>query len=144
MLGVAYNILIRRGGELEWGRPLTRVGAHCRGWNTRSVGVALCFAGDPRFSWGQPTRPSEEQLDSLARVARALGGALPNFGPSADSIKGHRDTLPMAAARKAGFWANKDGTRGRPWTSGDEKRWIARCPSFEIRDDLFPRLGIAA
>ena len=38
---VGYHIIIHRNGDTATGRPIDRAGAHCRGANKHSVGVAL-------------------------------------------------------------------------------------------------------
>ncbi len=38
---VGYHFVIRRNGEIELGRPLEEVGAHCRGYNRGSIGIVL-------------------------------------------------------------------------------------------------------
>lgn len=38
---VGYHRLIRHDGGIEFGRPLELVGAHCAGYNSESVGIAL-------------------------------------------------------------------------------------------------------
>jgi hypothetical protein len=38
---VGYNVVIRRGGKVEVGRPLDARGAHAKGYNSNSVGVCM-------------------------------------------------------------------------------------------------------
>ena len=38
---IGYHFVIRRDGTLERGRPLDLTGAHCKGYNKRSVGICL-------------------------------------------------------------------------------------------------------
>ena len=40
-LGCGYHLVIRRDGTLEYGRPLTRTGAHVRSQNKTSIGICL-------------------------------------------------------------------------------------------------------
>ena len=37
--GIGYHYVIRLDGKLEKGRDVSLAGAHCRGWNERSVGM---------------------------------------------------------------------------------------------------------
>jgi N-acetylmuramoyl-L-alanine amidase len=45
---VGYHFFIRRSGQIEIGRPLEYVGAHCAGENFDSIGV--CMAGRKEFT----------------------------------------------------------------------------------------------
>lgn len=40
---IGYHYVIRRDGTLETGRPIEKIGAHCKGKNRGSIGV--CFVG---------------------------------------------------------------------------------------------------
>jgi len=79
---IGYHYVIRLGGEVEVGRGEWRQGAHCLGWNSRSLGV--CFAGHgDYFMW------SGEQLASgLAVVA----GLLSRYRIPVCRVLGHRET----------------------------------------------------
>ena len=41
--GIGYHYVIRLDGKLEKGRDVALAGAHCKGWNERSVGI--CYIG---------------------------------------------------------------------------------------------------
>lgn len=59
---VGYHFIIRTDGEIEIGRTLDVVGAHCYGHNKTSVGT--CLIGTDTFS--------EEQFESLNRLNNML------------------------------------------------------------------------
>jgi N-acetylmuramoyl-L-alanine amidase len=40
---VGYHYFIKRDGTVQAGRPVEMIGAHVKGWNSKSVGV--CYAG---------------------------------------------------------------------------------------------------
>ena len=40
---IGYHFYITRDGEIHLGRPLEKVGAHCRNHNTHSIGI--CYEG---------------------------------------------------------------------------------------------------
>ena len=48
---IGYHYVIRRNGDIEQGRELDEIGAHCRGLNATSVGVCLVGGVD---SEGEP------------------------------------------------------------------------------------------
>lgn len=50
-LDVGYHVVIQPSGEIEHGRGLTSVGAHCEGENQDSIGIAL--VGLDRFTKAQ-------------------------------------------------------------------------------------------
>lgn len=64
---IGYHFVIRRDGEVEAGRMLDVVGAHCQGHNADSVGT--CLVGVKEFLPGQ--------LAALKRVHAMLKGLWP-------------------------------------------------------------------
>ncbi len=73
---VGYHFIIRKDGEIEIGRTLDEVGAHCRGYNKNSVGT--CLIGRDDFS--------EKQLKSLNRLQIFLRILFPEI-----TVHGHRE-----------------------------------------------------
>lgn len=67
-LDVGYHFLIRRHG-IQFGRPLEMVGAHCKGHNKTSIGIALTG----RFEF------DESQFKMAARLIDSLFPGLPLF-----------------------------------------------------------------
>jgi N-acetyl-anhydromuramyl-L-alanine amidase AmpD len=45
---VGYHYFIRKTGQIEIGRPLYRIGAHCIGQNLKSIGI--CLSGRHEFT----------------------------------------------------------------------------------------------
>ncbi|MFT7434135.1 MAG: N-acetylmuramoyl-L-alanine amidase [Alphaproteobacteria bacterium] len=52
-LDVGYHFIIRTDGEIEMGRPMHEIGAHCKGYNTSSIGT--CLIGSTHFTSAQFT-----------------------------------------------------------------------------------------
>lgn len=51
---VGYHYLISPDGEIHFGRPLSEVGAHCKGQNFDSIGICLIGGKDEfDFTWKQ-------------------------------------------------------------------------------------------
>tara|TARA_B100000609_G_scaffold194194_1_gene186481 strand:+ start:976 stop:1359 length:384 start_codon:yes stop_codon:yes gene_type:complete len=48
---IGYHFVIRQDGEIELGRPLEQMGAHCAGYNRHSVGT--CLIGKSGFTPAQ-------------------------------------------------------------------------------------------
>ena len=61
-VNIGYHYLIRKNGDLETGRDERIVGAHCRGWNDKSIGIALEGHGDFE-EW------TDEQTDTFRLLA---------------------------------------------------------------------------
>lgn len=38
---IGYHFVIRRNGQIENGRPVEKIGAHCKGHNADSIGICL-------------------------------------------------------------------------------------------------------
>ena len=36
---IGYHVLIKRNGEIQFGRPMSKIGAHVKGFNRTSIGV---------------------------------------------------------------------------------------------------------
>ncbi|WP_461209934.1 N-acetylmuramoyl-L-alanine amidase [Desulfocurvus sp. DL9XJH121] len=90
-----YHAVIRRDGTLEGAeegcRPMTRPGAHCRGFNSRSIGVCLVGGVDED---GKPENNfTDEQMTTLGRVLADLRKRFPQA-----VVRGHRD---MPKVKKA-------------------------------------------
>lgn len=73
---IGYHFVIRRDGEIEMGRPLDVVGAHCEGHNTDSVGT--CLVGRVAFA--------PVQLKALEKLDKMLRALFPGI-----TLYGHRE-----------------------------------------------------
>lgn len=62
--GFGYHYLIEKDGKLRKGRPDNYHGAHCRGYNTQSLGI--CLSGN--FDVLLPTEAQTETLRGLLSV----------------------------------------------------------------------------
>jgi len=85
--GIGYHAVIRRDGEIEFGRHFDEVGAHVKGQNYRSVGV--CMVGGVDTQGDAEDNFTEEQYESLVAILVTLERAYP-FA----EILGHRDLSP--------------------------------------------------
>lgn len=73
---IGYHYVIYRDGTIHLGRPVSEIGAHCRGHNRGSIGV--CLIGKDEFT--------PEQFKSLKNLWRGLKNIFHDL-----RIKGHRD-----------------------------------------------------
>ena len=76
---IGYHFVIRPDGEIEVGRTLDKIGAHCEGQNTQSIGT--CLIGNTKFS--------EAQFAALRRIHGMLQALFPGI-----KAYGHRHFNP--------------------------------------------------
>lgn len=109
---IGYHAVIRRSGQIEFGRHFDDVGAHVQGQNYRSVGV--CLVGGINAASGKAEcNFTAAQFVSLDAVLDMLELAYPGA-----QILGHRDLSPDL---------DGDGVVER-------HEWIKDCPSFDVRE----------
>lgn len=112
MKTVGYHFYIRKDGYIHSTRPLHLAGAHARGYNAESIGIAYEGGLDGR---GLPadtrTRRQKFSMRALIRVLKM------DFGIS--RVCGHRDLSPDR---------DGDGT-----VEPDE--WTKQCPCFDVASD---------
>lgn len=106
---IGYHFVIRRDGSIEKGRPLNQIGAHVRGYNSRSIGI--CMVGGKKTIRGWEPNYTHEQWVTAGYLATRLLEIYPDA-----QLKGHRDFSPDR---------NRDGRITR-----DE--WIKECPCFDV------------
>lgn len=87
--GIGYHYLVSLDGTVHKGRPEERVGAHCRGYNSRSIGV--CYVGglDSRGLATDTRTPAQRQalIALLTELRRRYPGA---------EVHSHRDFAAKA------------------------------------------------
>ena len=79
---------ITRDGEICQGRPLEKVGAHCRDHNTHSIGI--CYEGGLDIAGHPQDTRTLAQRGSLLALLRELRKRFPKA-----LIVGHHDLNPM-------------------------------------------------
>jgi len=87
--GIGYHFVIALDGTMEYGRPVTEVGAHCKGFNKSSIGI--CYIGGvekEKVNGKYPAKDTrtKEQKCSLYHLLLVLKRLHPNA-----IIHGHRD-----------------------------------------------------
>lgn len=82
---IGYHYVVTLNGEIQCGRPIAEVGAHCLGHNVRSIGV--CYVGGCGADGKTPkdTRTSAQKLALMALI-RNLKTQFPKA-----SVHGHRE-----------------------------------------------------
>ena len=81
--GVGYHFYIRKNGDIKSTRPLERIGAHARGFNSESIGI--CYEGGLDENGVPADTRTYAQKCSLLDLLRQLKTDYPNA-----RISGHR------------------------------------------------------
>lgn len=82
--GCGYHYVIKRDGEIQKGRRVEEIGAHTKGFNAKSIGIALVGGVDKNGkAKDTKTKKQEESLRVL------LGELLEEFEGA--EVLGHRD-----------------------------------------------------
>lgn len=111
--GIGYHYVIRLDGKLEKGRDVSLTGAHCKGWNERSIGI--CYIG----GLDENGRPADTRTDAQKRVLYQMIMDLQREY-NILQVLGHRDTSPDL---------NGDGVI-------EPYEYVKACPCFDVREFL--------
>lgn len=85
---IGYHFYITRDGEIHRGRPLEKIGAHCRNHNSHSIGI--CYEGGLSADHRPKDTRTLEQRGSLLALIRELRMRFPTA-----LIVGHHDLNPL-------------------------------------------------
>lgn len=111
--GCGYHFYIRRDGNIIAMRPIEKIGAHARGHNKHSIGIAYEGGINAR---GVPANTlTHYQQNSLQQLVSSLLRQFPQA-----KVVGHRDLSP-----------DLDGN-GRI----EPHEWMKSCPCFDVKDVL--------
>jgi len=84
---IGYHYVIYLDGSIHEGRPVTRIGAHVRGYNKHSIGITYVGGVDHNLA-PKDTRTPEQKI-AIERLLKSLKC----YHPKA-KILGHRDFSP--------------------------------------------------
>jgi len=87
---IGYHYVIYRDGSVHEGRPLSKVGAHCVGQNSDSIGISYCGGVTEDGTTPQDNR-TDAQKASLKQLIKELRQAYGNI-----PVYGHRDFASKA------------------------------------------------
>ena len=92
--GCGYHYIIRKNGQVEQGRPEWAIGSHAYGENWHSLGVHVCGNFELYDDDGEPVKPTDYQIESLAYL---LGYLCDKYGLDPyEDIVAHRDLMATA------------------------------------------------
>lgn len=116
--GIGYHYVIRRDGQIEYGRPHEQVGAHTKGHNNGSLGI--CMVGGLDDNAEAQDNFTAEQYEALTHLVGMLEYVYPGV-----AVMGHRDLSPDI---------DGDGVVG-------PHEWVKACPCFEVSEWYAEALG---
>ena len=93
---IGYHYVVRLDGTVEEGRPVSEIGAHCKGHNAHSVGI--CYVGGLRSSSGSngsKLLPADTRTAAQKQSLSSLVSRLSSEYPTA-TIHGHNEYAPKA------------------------------------------------
>lgn len=82
---IGYHFVIRRNGEIEKGRALEKIGAHCRGHNAESIGICLVGGID------KDGKPENNFTQNQFSALRSLTAKLQGQFSAIQHIHGHNE-----------------------------------------------------
>jgi Negative regulator of beta-lactamase expression len=103
--GIGYHFVVRRDGTIEAGRPLEKIGAHVKDYNSNSIGI--CLVGGISETGKSENNFEPKQWQALKGLVSKLHLQFPGA-----EILGHRDfprvakDCPCFDARE---WAKREG-----------------------------------
>lgn len=86
---IGYHYLITIDGKIEKGRPEWKIGAHCKGHNNISIGVA--YVGGVDYQGKPKDTRTDAQKRALVQLLRELKGRYPKA-----TIHGHNEFAAKA------------------------------------------------
>lgn len=108
---IGYHAVIRRDGEIEFGRHFDASGAHVSGQNYQSVGI--CLIGGIDAQGKAEDNFTDKQFASMHKLVAVMKLAYPGA-----KVLGHRDLSPDL---------DGDGVVER-------HEWVKDCPCFEVSE----------
>ena len=87
---IGYHFYITRDGTVHDGRPIEKVGAHCEGHNSHSIGI--CYEGGLDANG----KPADTRTEAQRKALKPLVERMHRLFPKA-LIVGHHDLNPRKA-----------------------------------------------
>lgn len=87
---IGYHFYITRDGTVHDGRPIEKVGAHCEGHNSHSIGI--CYEGGLDANG----KPADTRTEAQRKTLKSLVERMHRLFPKA-LIVGHHDLNPRKA-----------------------------------------------
>lgn len=95
---IGYHFVINKNGTIDNGRPISIQGAHIKGKNTGSIGIAMIGNFENH-------NPTQEQINSLHELLKA---GIKTYDLTSDKIYGHKE---LASTLCPGKYVNINNIR---------------------------------
>lgn len=115
---IGYQYYIRKDGTVHAGRNEDEVGAHCKGWNLKSIGI--CYEGGLDATGKAKDTRTQAQKDAIVELIKDICRR-----HKITRIIGHRDTSPDL---------NGNGII-------EPNEFIKMCPCFNVEPEYKHLLG---
>lgn len=137
---IGYHFLIDRDGTITEGRPIEKAGAHVRGHNQHSVGIAL---------WGghggdQDDKFSDHFTVEQDRALRRLTARLRMEYPSIREVRGHNElSSKMCPCFQVTPWINSTETYKQPErTKITQSKTVQAATVAKVASAATPLVGV--
>lgn len=110
---IGYHFLIHLNGTIERGRPWDIAGAHAKGYNSDSIGIAYVGGVDYKG------KPKDTRTVAQVHALRA----------SVEIIKAQYPMVKVVGHRDLSVDLNGDGVISR-------NEWLKQCPCFSVSTEL--------
>ena len=87
---IGYHFYITRDGTVHDGRPIEKIGAHCEGHNSHSIGI--CYEGGLNVNG----KPADTRTEAQRKAMKSLIERMHRLFPKA-LVVGHHDLNPRKA-----------------------------------------------
>ena len=114
--GTGYHYYIRKDGTVHLTRPIERIGAHVKGFNSNSVGI--CYEGGLDAHGCPADTRTSEQRAALRLLVHQLLETFPG-----SRVCGHRDLSPDL---------NGNGEI-------EPEEWVKQCPCFDVSKEKYSK-----
>lgn len=137
---IGYHYLVDRDGTVTEGRPIEKSGAHARGHNTGSVGIALWggHSGDQDDKFDEHFTPAQD------RALRKLISSLRTEYPSITKVRGHNEvSAKMCPCFQVTPWLNAAETPKKPErTKITQSKTIQASSVAKVASAATPLVGV--
>lgn len=109
---IGYHYVVYLDGTIKEGRPVSKIGAHVKGFNRNSIGITYVGGVDKNLT------PKDTRTTAQKKALVELLRDLKSFYPTA-TIQGHRDFSPDK---------NRNGII-------EPFEWMKACPCFDAKNE---------
>ena len=133
--GIGYHFVVRKNGTIERGRPIDKVGAHCTGHNSNTIGI--CFEGN-----FQKEKMSDVQLKAGQELIAYL---LDLYNLKKSDVVRHKDLIATSCPGKNFPFAKMVSGANKILsaenkTANSKKTTVTKFKGYNVR--ITPKIGV--